>query len=398
MSEGLANVYNSVSWNNGAYHMIADEEGKNTYYYNKVFTTVNNDDNAATNNTDIQNGPNFVDPLNPEKEARDYHIRPSLTLLNQGSNTNYMEYVYGNAGASIPSTERDLGNSARLTDGTIDIGAYEYEAPLQPIVYVKAGLANYDNNDGSSWSEALEDLQGAIDLVGIYANNNKGENGYVFVSNNVTYQDQLRISLPNVMVYGGMNNEPSDIDYKNEDGSINADNVKKLVDDLLTQRKGLIEGTRFSTLAGNTTINADGSVLDGFMVTGTPAINNGCLSTSIVQNTEGVNGRTTGLLYNTLVYGDVKGVKAVNVTATDSIDNVNENANNRANVTETNSYVTTDHWKYQLMETSGDIDGGTENIQPYTDMVGHERDIIPTASLWSMSGKVTMPMPRVRNW
>lgn len=376
MSAGLTKVYNSVSWNNGAYHMIADEEGKNTYYYNKVFTTVNNDDNAATNNTDIQNGPNFVDPLNPEKEARDYHIRPSLTLLNQGSNTNYMEYVYGNAGASIPSTERDLGNSARLTDGTIDIGAYEYEAPLQPIVYVKAGLANYDNNDGSSWSEALEDLQGAIDLVGIYANNNKGENGYVFVSNNVTYQDQLRISLPNVMVYGGMNNEPSDIDYKNEDGSINADNVKKLVDDLLTQRKGLIEGTRFSTLAGNTTINADGSVLDGFMVTGTPAINNGCLSTSIVQNTEDVNGRTTGLLYNTLVYGDVKGVKAVNVTATGSIDNVNESANNRANVTETNAYVATDHWKYQLMETSKDIDGGElQDLKQYTDMVGHECDV-----------------------
>lgn len=377
MSAGLTKVYNSVSWNNGAYHMIADEEGKNTYYYNKVFTTVNNDDNAATNNTDIQNGPNFVDPLNPEKEARDYHIRPSLTLLNQGSNTNYMEYVYGNAGASIPSTERDLGNSARLTDGTIDIGAYEYEAPLQPIVYVKAGLANYDNNDGSSWSEALEDLQGAIDLVGIYANNNKGENGYVFVSNNVTYQDQLRVSLPNVMVYGGMNNEPSDIDYKNEDGSINADNVKKLVDDLLTQRKGLIEGTRFSTLAGNTTINADGSVLDGFMVTGTPAINNGCLSTSIVQNTEGVNGRTTGLLYNTLVYGDVKGVKAVNVTATGSIDNVNENANNRANVTETNAYVATDHWKYQLMENDEvNLDkGNNQATEKCSTLVGHDRDI-----------------------
>ena len=375
MSAGLTKVYNSVSWNNGAYHMIADEEGKNTYYYNKVFTTVNNDDNAATNNTDIQNGPNFVDPLNPEKEARDYHIRPSLTLLNQGSNTNYMEYVYGNAGASIPSTERDLGNSARLTDRTIDIGAYEYEAPLQPIVYVQAGLANYDNNDGSSWGEALEDLQGAIDLVGIYANNNKGENGYVFVSNNVTYRDQLRISLPNVKVYGGMNNETSGISYKEEDGSINLANVTKLVEDLLTKRKGLIEGTRFSTLAGNTTINAEGSVLDGFRITGTPTIKNGCLSTSIIQNNNGVSGLATGLLYNTLVYGNVSGVKAVNVTATGSIDNVNENANNRANVTERNSYVTTDHWKYQLMETSGDIDGGTENIQPYTDMVGHERDI-----------------------
>ena len=376
MSEQLANVYNSVSWNNGAYHMIADEEGQNTYY-NKVFTTVK-DDNAETNNTDIQNGPNFVDPLNNENvEARDYHIRPSLTLLNQGGNENYSREVLGDESKTIPDTERDLGNSARLTDGTIDIGAYEYEAPLQPIVYVQAGLANYDNNDGSSWGEALEDLQGAIDLVGIYANNNEGENGYVFVSNNVTYRDQLRVSLPNVMVYGGMNNEPSDIDYKNEDGSINADNVKKLVDDLLTQRKGLIEGTRFSTLAGNTTINAEGSVLDGFRITGTPTIKNGCLSTSIIQNNNGVSGLATGLLYNTLVYGDVKGVKAVNVTATGSIDNVNENANNRANVTETNAYVATDHWKYQLMENDeANLDkGNNQATEKCRTLVGHDRDI-----------------------
>lgn len=368
MSTDLTNVYNSVSWNNGTQNM-PNNDGKNNR--NITFT-----DDASTNNVDIENGPNFVDPLNPEKEARDYHIRPSLTLLNQGSNTNYMGYVYGNADASIPSTERDLGNSARLTDGRIDIGAYEYEAPLQPIVYVKAGLANYDNNDGSSWGEALEDLQGAIDLVGIYANNNKGENGYVFVSNNVTYRDQLRVSLPNVMVYGGMNNETSGISYKEEDGSIDTGKVNSLVNDLLAKRKGLLEGTRFSTLAGNTTINADGSVLDGFMVTDTLTINNGCLSTSIVQNTEGVNGRTTGLLYNTLVYGNVNGVKAVNITATGTINNAPDgSANNRANVTETNAYVATDHWKYQLMETSGDIDGGTENIQPYTYMVGHERDI-----------------------
>ena len=363
MSIGLTNVYNSVSWNNRTQHMAE------TDHNNKVFA-------ANTDNADIENGPNFVDPLNGEVEVRDYHIRPSLTLLNQGGNKNYSREVLGDESETIPDTERDLGNSARLTDGTIDIGAYEYEAPLQPIVYVQAGLANYDNNDGSSWGEALEDLQGAIDLVGIYAHNHVGENGYVFVSNNVTYRDQLRISLPNVMVYGGMNNEPSDIDYKNEDGSINADNVKKLVDDLLTQRKGLIEGTRFSTLAGNTTINADGSVLDGFMVTGTPAINNGCLSSSIVNNTDGVTGEANGILYNTLVYGDVNGVKAVNVTATGSIDNVNENANNRANVTETNTYVTTDHWKYQLMETSKDIDGGElQDLKQYTDMVGHNRDI-----------------------
>lgn len=363
MSEGLANVYNSVSWNNGTQHMAE------TDHNNKVFA-------ANTDNADIENGPNFVDPLNDDIEARDYHIRPSLTLLNKGNNQHYKDNVLGGNSTATLADERDLGNSARLTDGTIDIGAYEYEAPLQPVVYVKAGLVNYENNDGSSWTKALEDLQGAIDLVGIYAHNHVGENGYVFVSGNVTYTNQVRVSLPNVKVYGGMNDETSDIDYKNEDGSIDTGKVNSLVNDLLAKRKGLLEGTRFSTLAGNTTINADGSVLDGFMVTGTPAINNGCLSSSIVNNTDGVTGEANGILYNTLVYGDVNRVKAVNVTATGSIDNVNENANNRANVTETNAYVTTDHWKYQLMETSKDIDGGElQDLKQYTDMVGHERDI-----------------------
>lgn len=374
MSAGLTKVYNSVSWNNGAYHMIADEEGKNTYYYNKVFTTVNNDDKAATNNTDIQNGPNFVDPLNPEKEARDYHIRPSLTLLNQGSNTNYMEYVYGNAGASIPSTERDLGNSARLTDGTIDIGAYEYEAPLQPIVYVKEGLT-VQNPDGKSWTTALGDLQAAADLAGVYANRNEHNIGYVFADYNVDVEN-LRVTLPRTKVYGGMNNQTTGIAVYDENGNVaeNAD-ITGAVEDLLNKREGLIEREDKSELQ-NVTISAEGSVVDGFRITGTPTITDGCLSTSIVQNTEGVNGQTTGLLYNTLVYGDVNRVKAVNVTATGSIDNVNGNANNRANVTETNTYVTTDHWKYQLMETSKDIDGGElQDLKQYTDMVGHERDI-----------------------
>lgn len=368
MIRDLTNVYNSVSWNNETQNMPTDE-GKNNR--NITFTG-----EASTNNEDIQNGPNFVDPLNQNKESRDYHIRPSLTLLNQGSNQHYIDNVLGEGSTEIPTDERDLGNSARLTDGTIDIGAYEYEAPLQPVVYVKAGLVNYENNDGSSWTKALEDLQGAIDLVGIYAHNHVGENGYVFVSGNVTYTNQVRVSLPNVKVYGGMNDETSDIDYKNEDGSIDTGKVNSLVNDLLAKRKGLLEGTRFSTLAGNTTINADGSVLDGFMVTGTPAINNGCLSSSIVNNTDGVTGEANGILYNTLVYGDVNGVKAVNVTATGSIGDAEGNANNRANVTETNTYVTTDHWKYQLMETSKDIDGGElQDLKQYTDMVGHERDI-----------------------
>lgn len=369
MSAGLSDVYNSVSWNNETQNMPNDD-GKNNR--NITFTG-----DASTNNVDIENGPNFVDPLNPEKEARDYHIRPSLTLLNQGSNTNYMEYVYGNAGASIPSTERDLGNSARLTDGTIDIGAYEYEAPLQPIVYVKAGLANYDNNDGSSWTEALEDLQGAIDLVGIYANNNKGANGYVFVSNNVTYRDQLRISLSNVKVYGGMNDETSDISYKDEGETFDNQMVKEVVNDLLSKRKGLIEGTRYSTLQDHVTLNAENSVLDGFMVKGKFTMYNGCLSTSILDNGSGIDG-SGGLLYNSLVETSISNnVKAVNVTSTHNSINAAEGSANNCVINTLNSYVSDGYWQYQLMENDeANLDkGNNQATEKCRTLVGHDHDI-----------------------
>lgn len=366
MNQGSANVYNSVSWNNKVQNMPGTE-GNN----NKVFAF---DGDASANNTDIENGPNFVDPLNDDKSLRDYHIRPSLTLLNTGEKKYYITQVLGDGNDDLLESERDLGNNARVTDTGIDIGAYEYEAPLQPIVYVKAGL-NIANPDGKSWDTALGDLQGAADLASIYAYGDEGKTGYVFVNRNVDNAG-LQVRLPRTKVYGGMNNETSEHEVYGEDGTIYTDNVEPAVTDLLNQRAGLIERTDRSTL-NSVTVKAVGSVVDGFEVNGTATINDGCLSTSLVKgNVTGANG---GILYNSLVYGNVSGVQAVNVTATGTVDAVTgnaNNANNRAGVTETNTYVTSDDWKYQLKETSADIDGGTlKDIKTYTDMAGHERDV-----------------------
>lgn len=371
MNQGSANVYNSVSWNNKVQNMPGTE-GNN----NKVFAF---DGDASANNTDIENGPNFVDPLNDDKSLRDYHIRPSLTLLNTGEKKYYITQVLGDGNDDLLESERDLGNNARVTDTGIDIGAYEYEAPLQPIVYVKAGL-NIANPDGKSWDTALGDLQGAADLASIYAYGDEGKTGYVFVNRNVDNAG-LQVRLPRTKVYGGMNNETSEHEVYGEDGTIYTDNVEPAVTDLLNQRAGLIERTDRSTL-NSVTVKAEGSVVDGFEVNGSAAVNNGYLSTSVVNGN--VTGADGGILYNSLVYGNVSDVKTVNVTATASadgtadgtIDAAKGNANNRAGVTETNTYVTSDDWKYQLMETSRDIDGGTlQDLTPYTDMVGHERDI-----------------------
>lgn len=348
-------VYNSVSWKNGAQNLTTESANNNV----SIAGTIANDN--------VHEGPNFRDPDNTVIESRDYRIRPSVKLLNKGSNDHYIDYVLNltDASAVIWDEETDLGNNARLVDNTIDVGAYEYEAPLRPIIYVKPDLTG-TTTDGQSWETALGDLQGAVDLAGLYAalhHETENANGYVFVHGNYQNTGSLNLSLGNTKVYGGMNDERSD-------ETVTSD----IVSDLLTKRKGMLEATNRSSL-GTVTIGADG-VIDGFVVTGAATVNAGALSTSVVKNN--VKGAADGLLYNSLVLGDVSGVKAVNVTATGSITG---NGNNRASVSETNSYVTDDYWKYQLMETSADIDPNPDDdprtdISEYMKKVGHERDLI----------------------
>lgn len=346
-SASVPSVYNSVSWNNDTQNLTTDDDNKNVAITRGVA------------NDNVNEGPNFRDPDNADVYNRDYRIRPSVKLLNKGSNANYAEQAL--AAETIPAEEKDLGNNQRVVDGSVDVGAYEYEAPLQPIVYVKADLTA--TADGKSWETALGDLQGAVDLAGLYALGHSGQNGYVFVHGNYHDTGLLNMSLGNTKVYGSMNDERS---AETE--------TDRIVSDLLSKRKGMLIAASRSSLE-NVAIGADG-VIDGFKITGKPVVNAGVLSTSIVNN--GVEGAAGGLLYNSLVLGSVNAVKAVNVTSAEAINGAAGSGNNRASVAETNSYVTDDYWKYQLMETSQDIDptGNRTDINEYIMKVGHERDLI----------------------
>lgn len=346
-SASVPSVYNSVSWNNDTQNLTTDDDNKNVAITRGVA------------NDNVNEGPNFRDPDNADVYNRDYRIRPSVKLLNKGSNANYAEQAL--AAETIPAEEKDLGNNQRVVDGSVDVGAYEYEASLQPIVYVKADLTA--TADGKSWETALGDLQGAVDLAGLYALGHSGQNGYVFVHGNYHDTGLLNMSLGNTKVYGSMNDERS---AETE--------TDRIVSDLLSKRKGMLVAASRSSLE-NVAIGADG-VIDGFEITGKPVVNAGVLSTSIVNN--GVEGAAGGLLYNSLVLGSVNAVKAVNVTSAEAINGAAGSGNNRASVAETNSYVTDDYWEYQLMETSQDIDptGNRTDISEYIMKVGHERDLI----------------------
>lgn len=340
-------IYNSVSWNNGMQSLPDGNNNKNIA--------------AGTDNTDIKQGPNFIDPDNTDIYSRDYRIRPSMTLLNQGGNDNYTYTTH----VVALDNEKDLANNARLVDGTIDVGAYEYEAALQPIIYVKADLTG--DLDGNSWATALNDLQGAIDLAGIYAATHDEEKGYVFVHSNYNNDGNIRVQLDNTYVYGTMNDETSTYTE-----------TENIVSDLLSKRKGLLESNNRSTL--NSVTLAAESTVDGFEIDNTATVNNGYLSTSIINN--GANGQADGILYNSLVTGDVQSVKAINVTATGSTANAANESTNNISGAQANSYVTDPLWNYQLAETSADINAG--NNDPTLEcikMVRHSRDLIGNARI-----------------
>ena len=350
---GTNSVYNSVAWGNKVQEMKTDGD-----YHNVLI------DKSKISNTDIMNGPNFVDPKNG-----DYRIRPSLLLLNNGDIKKYKDEI-GFTDEEW-AVEKDLANTSRLIGDNIDIGAYECDTKMIPIIYVKEGSAVAGT--GESWDNPTNDLQGAINLAELYANKNEGKYGYVFVDRNLK-ADNVNISMPGVKMFGSMREETSPKTEPAED----------VVTDLLTQRKGIIESSSQSTINGLTLNNATTGtdtrmcIVDGFKVSGDVSLKgNSMLSTSILDATTNVTGDAEGLLYNSLALGTVENVKTVNVTASGELPSPDGSAANRASVTTYNKYVKDVYWKYQLDETSGDINTNTDasKTQECINKVMHNHDL-----------------------
>lgn len=342
---GTDNVYNSVAWSNGSQSL------KNIDKYNNVVI-----DNSVKNG-DVLNGPNFVDPNNG-----DYRIRPSLMLLDKGSNDRYQQ------NANINS-EKDLGNTARLIGDNIDIGAYECDTKMIQIIYVKEGSAVAGT--GESWDNPTNDLQGAINLAELYANKNAGKYGYVFVDRNLK-TDNVSISMPGVKMFGSMREEKS-----------SETEPKAIVKDLLTQRKGIIESASQSTINGlklnSGTTDTRMCIVDGFKVSGDVSLQGkSMLSTSILDAKAKVTGDASGLLYNSLALGSVENVKSVNVTVASALPSTTGSAANRSAVTTNNKYVKDAYWKYQLDETDkANINANTDasKTQECIGLVMHKYDL-----------------------
>lgn len=386
-------IYNTVSWNNTTSTLTTDDES----HHNKNLGTAEN--------TDLLQGPNFVDPYNTDVLGRDYRLRPSQQLLNKGADTLYTEHVKNYrpvytdadkknedssgkeeeqeirqkaetdaAGNVTAEAETDAASSLRFVDTSIDIGAYEYAVPLREIIYVKAGLAG-GKADGSSWADATADLQGAVDLATLYRESQKTD-GYVLVHRNVQGAP-IDVKLPGAKIYGQMADETTRLGE--------AATGQEIVTDLLDQRGAMMESDIHSTLTGVTLRQNADAVVDGFYVDGDANVQAGMLSSSVVMPGHTTKVSETGILYNSFVDGDITASgssEVVNVTATGEIT-ANEDFmfHNRSQSTEppaVNAYITSDVWKYQLNEKSTDIDVDNETgytLDTYITKAGHGRDL-----------------------
>ncbi len=329
---GAANVYNSISWQSG--NGITTDEAKHNY------------DFGTANNADVMNGPNFVDPANG-----DYTIRPSKNILNKGSNDLYSTHVQVS-----PMADKDLANLPRLTGDAIDLGAYEYGAPLQQLLYVRHDVVD-GNADGTSWDNAIGDLQSAVDLAALYTEANEG-NAYVFADRNVK-SVAVNLAVPDVKVYGGMNNEVAA--GENDDDKAAS---------LISQRDGVIAADGRSTI-DNLTVSA-ASLFDGFEVKEADVTGGAMLSTSVVGNVI-VDG---GTVYNSYVAGTAGGNGSyVNVTSPGELPEGADNINNYPSAV-ANGYVNDDIWAYQPKETYENIDKAEESvIADCMTFAGHSRDL-----------------------
>ncbi|MBB4120091.1 hypothetical protein GGR32_002403, partial [Mesonia hippocampi] len=113
--------------------------------------TINgNIDATGLSETDI-----FTDPANG-----DYSLKEESIAINAGNNS-----LYSNTGRDI-SNDTDLAGNPRLSDGIIDIGAFEDQAisttpDANNILYVNKNVTG-GNGSGDSWANAIPELADAL--------------------------------------------------------------------------------------------------------------------------------------------------------------------------------------------------------------------------------------------
>ncbi|MCE7063161.1 right-handed parallel beta-helix repeat-containing protein [Dyadobacter sp. CY343] len=201
-------------------------------------------------NPDHHNAPRAVDPLFVNAEAGDYRLQQCSPGVNKG-NSGY--YASGQTPNLTTITTDLAGNPRFYGQGTVDMGAYEYQGAtsvgVPGVWYVKAG----GTGSGASWECASGSVQLAISSAA------SGEQ--VWVAEGTFYPDQedglarALIMKEGVKVYGGF--AGTETNLASRDVTINAN-------------KSILQGLPSVLYTINNTGNAltTAALLDGFTVSG----------------------------------------------------------------------------------------------------------------------------------
>ncbi|RFS20532.1 hypothetical protein DVR12_18370 [Chitinophaga silvatica] len=213
---------------------------------------------ASRNILDGNLDPQFVGTITPSiistlSTGGIYYLKSNSPAINAGENV-----AFPGLGASAT----DLGGNTRLAEGTIDLGAYEYQPAVAPrVLYVKKNGIG----DGSSWNNAMGEVATALRAANI---NQQTEEIWVaggtyspqygatdLESFSIDPRDRAFSVLRNIKIYGG---------FAGYETSLAARDLK------ITANNSILEGD----LGSNnkvfhvlTILNAGNTEIDGFTVT-----------------------------------------------------------------------------------------------------------------------------------
>ena len=318
-------VYNSIIWGNRNNGSTGTYQGG--CFYNCAIDgslTTNNNNNIFLSSVNEGSfySPRFVNPTSyvgyqGASLAADWHLSQGSICVDHG-NAVYTTSTY------------DLAGAARVQQGAPDMGCYEsgYNAVTLPqygnIVYVKTEASG--TGDGSSWENAMGDLNDAQHLASVKGIHN------VWMASGIYYGRPDAINglftvVPSVNVYGGFaGTEPAEYDLSLRDFETNAtildgggqhrvlfqnstiDNVNQYVEwNGLTIRNGNAKNEPNNTNGGGAYLRT-GTTLRNCVITGNQAYIGGGVYMSANHYNQTIQGKSyrlyRGRLENCVITGN----------------------------------------------------------------------------------------------